>query len=76
MLKNYATFEKFSDSVIPKNYHQIACAFGEKKGMIRTISLGSSTLVQGIFVKTLSDGRVTVRVDGSYFSGMPVKPAA
>jgi hypothetical protein len=39
MLKNYATFEKFSDSVIPKNYHQIACAFGEKKGMIRTISL-------------------------------------
>jgi hypothetical protein len=75
-LKNYATFEKFSDPVIPKNYHQIACAFGEKKGMIRTISLGSSTLVQGIFVKTLSDGRVTVRVDGSYFSGMPVKPAA
>jgi hypothetical protein len=32
--------------------------------------------VQGIFVKTLSDWRVTVRVDGSYFSGMPVKPAA
>jgi hypothetical protein len=76
MLKNYATFKKFNDLVIPKNYRQIECAFGEKKGMIRTISLGSSTLVQGIFVKTLSDGRVTVRVDGSYFSGMPVKPAA
>ena len=44
--------------------------------MIKTITLGSSTLVQGIFVKTLSDGRVTVRVDGSYFSGVPVKPAA
>jgi hypothetical protein len=31
MLKNYATFKKFSDSVIPKNYRQVACAFGEKK---------------------------------------------
>lgn len=76
MLKNYATIKKFDDSEIPKNYHQMACAFWGGKGMIKTITLGSSTLVQGIFVKTLSDGRVTVRVDGSYFSGVPVKPAA
>jgi hypothetical protein len=44
--------------------------------MIKTIALGSSILVQGIYVKTLPDGRMTVRVDGSQFSGKPVSQAA
>ena len=44
--------------------------------MLRTIALGSAILVQGFYVRTLPDGRMTVRVDGSMFSGMPVTPAA
>ncbi|WP_299139717.1 hypothetical protein [uncultured Tateyamaria sp.] len=44
--------------------------------MLRTIALGTSVLVQGIYVKTLPDGRMTVRVDGAQYSGMPVTQAA
>lgn len=44
--------------------------------MLRTIALGTSILVQGIYVRTLPDGRMTVRVDGSHFSGIPVAQAA
>jgi hypothetical protein len=40
--------------------------------MLRTISMGTSILVQGIYVKTLPDGRMTVRVDGDHYSGTPV----
>lgn len=44
--------------------------------MLRTISLGSSILVQGIFVRSLPDGRVTVRVDSADYSGKPVTQTA
>ena len=44
--------------------------------MLRTISMGTSILVQGIYVKTLPDGRMTVRVDGDHYSGMPVSQTA
>ncbi len=44
--------------------------------MLRTIALGTSILVQGIYVRTLPDGRMTVRVDDSHFSGYPVAQAA
>jgi len=44
--------------------------------MLRTIALGSSVLVQGIYVKTLPDGRMTVRVDGAHYSGRPIAQAA
>ncbi len=44
--------------------------------MLRTIALGSAILVQGIYVRTLPDGRMTVRVDGSHYSGTPVTQAA
>jgi hypothetical protein len=40
--------------------------------MLRTISIGSSLLVQGLLVKTLQDGRVVVRVDGTLFTGRPI----
>jgi hypothetical protein len=40
--------------------------------MMRTIALGSSILIQGIFVKMLPDGRMTVRVDNADISGRPV----
>ncbi|WP_415922390.1 hypothetical protein [Tateyamaria sp. SN6-1] len=44
--------------------------------MLRTIALGTSILVQGIYVRTLPDGRMTVRVDGATYSGTPVMRAA
>lgn len=44
--------------------------------MLQTISLGTSILVQGAFVRRLPDGRVTVAVDGTEYSGKPVQKAA
>ena len=46
------------------------------KQMLRTIVLGSAVLVQGIYVRTLPDGRMTVRVGGHTYSGMPVTQQA
>ena len=47
-----------------------------RKSMLKTIAMGTAILVQGIYVKTLPDGRITVRVDGAHFSGTPVSQAA
>ncbi|MEL6475030.1 MAG: hypothetical protein AAFQ21_13190 [Pseudomonadota bacterium] len=44
--------------------------------MLRTIALGSSVLVQGTYVRTLPDGRMTVRVGNTQYSGSPVAKAA
>ncbi|MEP1201792.1 hypothetical protein [Tateyamaria sp.] len=44
--------------------------------MIRTIAMGTAILVQGIYVKTLPDGRMTVRVGGTSYSGKPISQAA
>lgn len=44
--------------------------------MLRTIALGSAVLIQGIYVRTLSDGRILVRVGENLFSGAPVTKAA
>ena len=40
--------------------------------MLRTITIGSCIYVQGVFVKMLDGGRMTVRVDGKIFEGRPV----
>jgi len=44
--------------------------------MMRTIAMGTAILVQGIYVRTLPDGRVTVRVDGAHYSGTLISQAA
>lgn len=44
--------------------------------MLRTITVGSAVSIQGIFVKTLPDGRIAVRVGDSVFAGRPVAAAA
>ena len=44
--------------------------------MLRTITLGSAISVQGMFVRTLPDGRVVVQVDKNTFAGVPVTKAA
>ncbi len=44
--------------------------------MLRTITMGTCVSVQGIFVKSLPDGRVLVRVGEQVFSGKPVAKAA
>ena len=41
--------------------------------MLRTITLGSCISVQGVFVKLLEDGRVTVQVDDKIYSGRPIE---
>lgn len=44
--------------------------------MLRTIMLGSSVLIQGIFVRALPDGKICVKVGDQVFSGTPVvKPS-
>jgi hypothetical protein len=43
--------------------------------MLRTITIGSSISVQGIFVKDMPDGRVAVKVDDIIYSGKPVTRA-
>ena len=40
--------------------------------MLRTIKIGSSLLIQGFVVRTLSDGKLVVRVDYKLFTGTPV----
>ncbi len=43
--------------------------------MLRTIILGSCVSVQGLLEKKLPDGRITVRVGNTVFTGLPVRPA-
>ncbi|NJM82111.1 MAG: hypothetical protein HC844_06115 [Tabrizicola sp.] len=45
--------------------------------MIRTISIGSCVLIQGLVVGQTSDGMLILRVDDKTFVGRPVsaKPA-
>jgi hypothetical protein len=40
--------------------------------MLRTITLGSCVSVQGIFVRSIPDGRIAVKVDNTVYAGMPV----
>ncbi|SHG97885.1 hypothetical protein SAMN04488044_1739 [Cognatishimia maritima] len=40
--------------------------------MLRTIMVGSCISVQGLFVKTLPNGRIVVRVGSQTFQGRPV----
>jgi hypothetical protein len=44
--------------------------------MLQTIVLGSCVLVQGIFVRKLTNGRIAVRVGQKIFEGTPVSQAA
>jgi hypothetical protein len=44
--------------------------------MLRTITLGTSISIQGIFVRALEDGRIMIQVDDKSFVGMPVQKAA
>lgn len=44
--------------------------------MIRTILIGSCVSVQGMYVRTLPNGKVVVRVDQTEFEGRPASEAA
>lgn len=44
--------------------------------MLKTITLGTCVSVQGTFVRSLSDGRIMVRVGDRIYTGMPVPSAA
>ncbi len=43
--------------------------------MLRTIAVGSFSLVQGIFIRALPDGKIAVRVGKRTYEGRPVSPA-
>ena len=40
--------------------------------MLRTITLGSCVSIQGTFVRAMPDGRISVQVDNTIYSGVPV----
>ena len=44
--------------------------------MLRTIVIGSCVSVQGLLERTLPDGRVSVRVGQTVYTGTPVSSAA
>lgn len=44
--------------------------------MLRTITLGTCITVQGLLVGQGADGRLTVKVGNSMFSGFPVSGRA
>lgn len=44
--------------------------------MLRTITVGSYVSVQGVFVRSLPDGRIAVRVGRNIYEGTPVQAAA
>lgn len=41
--------------------------------MVRTVVLSSCVTVQGTYVRTLSDGRIVVRVGTRQYAGTPVE---
>ncbi len=40
--------------------------------MIRTVTIGSTVSIQGLFVKALNNGMIRVRVGNRYYDGFPV----
>jgi hypothetical protein len=40
--------------------------------MLRTITIGSTVSVQGIYVCDMPDGRVSVKVDNDVYIGKPI----
>ena len=41
--------------------------------MLRTITIGSTVSVQGIFVLDMPAGRVSVKVDDAIYTGKPIQ---
>ena len=44
--------------------------------MLRTITVGSSVSVQGMFIRQTNDGKLVVRVDDKTYVGTPVSKKA
>ncbi len=42
--------------------------------MLRTITMGSCVSVQGIYVRSLPDGKIAVKVGENVYAGRPVQP--
>ena len=43
--------------------------------MLRTITLRSCVFIQGLQIGQLPNGKIIIRVDDKYFTGMPILPA-
>ena len=40
--------------------------------MIKTVTIGSSVSIQGLFVKALNNGMIRVRVGSRFYDGFPI----
>ena len=40
--------------------------------MLRTITIGTTVSVQGVFVRDMPDGRISVKVDNNVYTGKPI----
>jgi hypothetical protein len=40
--------------------------------MLRTITIGTTVSVQGVFVRDMPDGRISVKVDNDIYTGKPI----
>lgn len=40
--------------------------------MLRTITIGTTVSVQGVYVRDMPDGRITVKVDNDIYTGKPI----
>ena len=54
----------------------IAIFFSGEDFMLRTISVGSYISIQGVYVRSLPDGRIVIRDGGKTFCGFPISQAA
>ncbi len=40
--------------------------------MLRTITIGTTVSIQGVFVRDMPDGRIAVMVDNAIYTGRPI----
>jgi hypothetical protein len=40
--------------------------------MLRTITIGTTVSVQGVFLRDMPDGRISVKVDNNVYTGRPI----
>ena len=60
------------DGVLKLLLYSNRVSVGEEINMLKTITLGSCVSVQGTFVKSLTDGKILVRVGQKLFAGFPI----
>ncbi|MEX0370417.1 MAG: hypothetical protein AB3N09_07270, partial [Tateyamaria sp.] len=64
-------------SNLKKQTNSVGCTTADYEAiMLRTIAVGSFSLVQGIFIRAFPDGKIAVQVGSKTYKGHPVTPSA